>query len=166
MPVEVQMKFYDVWAPSKRTTTCPPAGRGRSTRRSTGSSRTPRGWRHQPEHGRVVACEIKDTGGLRRAVHPRDRRRADHSQASGLSAPLDVDGIKQAPIEGTSFAYTFDAQNAKHRRGIRPVLRDDGSVGPVRRRWLLATKVNRVPWGAFGPANRIRSTTRYSSSST
>ena len=24
-----------------------------------------------------------------------------------------VDGIKQKPIEGTSFAYTFDANNAK-----------------------------------------------------
>jgi len=40
LPVEVQMKFYDVWEPTGPTTTCRPAGRGRSTRRSPGSSRT------------------------------------------------------------------------------------------------------------------------------
>jgi arylsulfatase len=65
-----------------------------------------------------------------------------------------VDGIKQAPIEGTSFAYTFDAANAKaptrHKTQYFEMmgqwaLYDDG--------WFLSTKVNRAPWDAFGPAN-------------
>ena len=65
-----------------------------------------------------------------------------------------VDGIKQAPIEGTSFAYTFDAKNAKapsrHKTQYFEMmgqwaLYDDG--------WFLSTKVNRAPWEAFGPAN-------------
>jgi hypothetical protein len=65
-----------------------------------------------------------------------------------------VDGIKQAPIEGTSFAYTFDAANAKapsrHKTQYFEMmgqwaLYDDG--------WLLSTKVNRAPWEAFGAAN-------------
>ena len=65
-----------------------------------------------------------------------------------------VDGIRQKPIEGTSFLYTFDARNAKapsrHRTQYFEMmgqwaLYDDG--------WLLSTKVNRAPWEAFGPAN-------------
>ena len=65
-----------------------------------------------------------------------------------------VDGIRQAPIEGTSFAYTFDAANAKapsrHKTQYFEMmgqwaLYDDG--------WLVSTKVNRAPWDAFGPAN-------------
>ena len=34
-------------------------------------------------------------------------------EVTGIPAPEYVDGIKQAPIEGTSFAYTFDEANAK-----------------------------------------------------
>ena len=34
-------------------------------------------------------------------------------EVTGIPAPEYVDGIKQEPIEGTSFAYTFDAKNAK-----------------------------------------------------
>jgi hypothetical protein len=65
-----------------------------------------------------------------------------------------VDGIKQKPIEGISFAYTFDAKNAKapsrHKTQYFEMmgqwaLYDDG--------WFLSTKVNRAPWEAFGPAN-------------
>jgi arylsulfatase len=65
-----------------------------------------------------------------------------------------VDGIKQAPIEGTSFAYTFDANNAKAPQRHKTqyfemmgqwALYDDG--------WFVSTKVNRAPWDAFGPAN-------------
>ena len=56
-------------------------------------------------------------------------------EAAGIPAPEIVDGIKQAPIEGTSFALHL-------RRGERqgavaaqdPVLRDDGPVGAVPRR--------------------------------
>jgi arylsulfatase len=65
-----------------------------------------------------------------------------------------VDGIKQAPMDGTSFAYTFDKANAKapSRHKVQYfemmgqwALYDDG--------WLLSTKVDRAPWEAFGPAN-------------
>jgi arylsulfatase len=75
-------------------------------------------------------------------------------EAAGITAPEMVDGIKQHPIEGTSFAYTFDAANAdepsRHKTQYFEMmgqwaLYDDG--------WLLSTKVNRMPWEAFGPAN-------------
>jgi hypothetical protein len=75
-------------------------------------------------------------------------------EAAGIRAPEVVDGIKQAPIEGTSFGYTFDAANSKtasrHKTQYFEMfgqwaLYDDG--------WMLSTKVNRAPWQAFGPAN-------------
>src|SRR5207244_5247651 len=74
--------------------------------------------------------------------------------AAGIRAPEMVDGIAQKPIEGTSFAYTFDAAGAKvasqHKTQYFEMmgqwaLYDDG--------WFLSTKVNRAPWEAFGPAN-------------
>ena len=75
-------------------------------------------------------------------------------EASGIQAPEIVDGIRQSPIEGTSFLYTFDKANAnaptRHKTQYFEMmgqwaLYDDG--------WLLSTKVNRAPWEAFGPAN-------------
>jgi arylsulfatase len=65
-----------------------------------------------------------------------------------------VDGIKQAPIEGTSLAYTFDANNAKaptrHKTQYFEMM---GQWALYHEGWLLSTKVNRAPWEAFGPAN-------------
>ncbi|HRZ61170.1 MAG TPA: sulfatase-like hydrolase/transferase, partial [Rubrivivax sp.] len=99
-------------------------------------------------------ARIKDKGALREQfVHVIDVV-PTILEAAGIKAPEVVDGIKQAPIEGTSFLYTFDAKNAKapsrHKTQYFEMLGqwalyDDG--------WLLSTKVNRAPWQAFGPAN-------------
>jgi len=104
-------------------------------------------WRHQPEHGVSWPARIKDKGGLREQfVHVIDVV-PTILDAAGIRAPEVVDGIKQAPIEGTSFAYTFDAKNAKastrHKTQYFEMfgqwaLYDDG--------WFLSTKVNRAPW--------------------
>ena len=48
-------------------------------------------------------------GGLARAVRLIDVV-PTILEVAGIRAPEAVDGIKQAPIEGTSFAYTFDAK--------------------------------------------------------
>jgi len=65
-----------------------------------------------------------------------------------------VDGIKQAPIEGTSFAYTFDAKDAKtptrHRTQYFEMF---GQWALYHDGWFLSTKVNRAPWEVFGAAN-------------
>lgn len=75
-------------------------------------------------------------------------------EAAGLRAPEVVDGIPQKPIEGTSFAYTFDSKNAKvpsrHRTQYFEMM---GQWGLYDEGWFLSTKVNRAPWEAFGPAN-------------
>jgi hypothetical protein len=58
-------------------------------------------------------ARIKDKGGLREQfVHVIDVV-PTILEAAGIRAPEVVDGIEQKPIEGTSFAYTFDAANAK-----------------------------------------------------
>jgi arylsulfatase A-like enzyme len=78
-------------------------------------------------------------------------RRSSRRPASGARL---VDGIKQTPIEGTSFAYTFDAKNAKapsrHKTQYFEMM---GQWALYNDGWFLSTKVNRAPWEAFGPAN-------------
>jgi len=75
-------------------------------------------------------------------------------EVTGISEPEYVNGIKQHPIEGTSFAYTFDAANAKvpsqHKTQYFEMM---GQWALYHEGWLLSTKVNRAPWEAFGVAN-------------
>jgi len=93
-------------------------------------------------------ARIKDKGGLREQfVHVIDIV-PTILEAAGIAAPEYVDGIKQAPIEGISLAYTFDAKNAKAES--REMM---GQWALYHEGWLLSTKVNRAPWQAFGAAN-------------
>jgi len=155
LPAEVQLKFYDVWG-TEATYNHMSAG-------WSWAFDTPFSWFKQNasalggiNQNMVVSwpARIKDKGGLREQfVHVIDVV-PTILDAAGIRAPEVVDGIKQAPIEGTSFAYTFDAKNAKaptrHKTQYFEMfgqwaLYDDG--------WFLSTKVNRAPWEAFGPAN-------------
>jgi arylsulfatase len=99
-------------------------------------------------------ARIKDKGTLREQfVHVIDVV-PTILEAAGIKAPEMVDGIRQAPIEGTSFAYTFDANNAKaptrHKTQYFEMM---GQWALYEDGWFLSTKVNRAPWEAFGPAN-------------
>ncbi|MEP7328370.1 MAG: sulfatase-like hydrolase/transferase, partial [Betaproteobacteria bacterium] len=155
VPVDAQMKFYDVWG-TEQTYNHMSAG-------WSWAFDTPFDWFKQNasrlggvNQNMVVSwpARIKDKGALREQfVHVIDVV-PTILEAAGIKAPEMVDGIKQAPIEGTSFAYTFDPKNAKvasrHKKQYFEMmgqwaLYDDG--------WLLSTKVNRAPWEAFGPAN-------------
>ncbi|WP_170395825.1 arylsulfatase [Ruegeria arenilitoris] len=68
-------------------------------------------------------------------------------EVTGIDAPLEVDGIVQSPIEGTSFAYTFDEKNkdapSRHRTQYFEMM---GQWALYHEGWLLSTKVNRMPW--------------------
>ena len=155
MPVEEQMKWYDVWG-TEQTYNHMSAG-------WSWAFDTPFTWFKQNASrlggiGQNMAvswpARIKDKGGLREQfMHVIDVV-PTILEVTGIPAPETVDGIKQAPIEGTSFAYTFDKENAKapsrHKTQYFEMmgqwaLYDDG--------WLLSTKVNRAPWEAFGAAN-------------
>ncbi|WP_413903905.1 sulfatase-like hydrolase/transferase [Candidatus Skiveiella danica] len=118
VPVDVQMKFYDVWGTEM---TYNHASAGWSWAFDTPSlvpERLGARWR-EPEHGGVLAGAHQGQGRLREQfVHVIDVGRPSWRRPA--SAPLAVDGIKQAPIEGTSFAYTFDAKNARQHSATRP----------------------------------------------
>lgn len=155
LPAEVQMKFYDVWG-TEQTYAHMSAG-------WSWAFDTPFSWFKQNasqlggiNQNMVVSwpARIKDKGALREQfVHLIDVL-PTIMEAAGIKAPTMVDGIKQAPIEGTSFAYTFDAKNAKapsrHKTQYFEMM---GQWGLYHEGWFLSTKVNRAPWEAFGAAN-------------
>lgn len=155
VPVETQMKWYDVWG-TEQTYNHMSAG-------WSWAFDTPFDWFKQNasrlggiNQNMAVSwpARIKDKGALREQfVHVIDVL-PTILEAAGIPAPEAVDGIRQKPIEGISFLYTFGAANAKapsrHRTQYFEMmgqwaLYDDG--------WLLSTQVNRAPWEAFGPAN-------------
>jgi arylsulfatase A-like enzyme len=155
IPAEVQMKFYDVWG-TEATYNHMSAG-------WSWAFDSPFDWFKQNasrlggvNQNMVVSWpnRIKDTGGIRsQFVHVIDVV-PTILEAAGVAQPEVVDGIKQSPIEGISFAYTFDKANAnapsRHKTQYfemmgQYMLYEDG--------WVLSTKVNRAPWEAFGAAN-------------
>jgi len=155
LPVEVQMKWYEVWG-TELTYNHMSAG-------WSWAFDTPFDWFKQNasrlggvNQNMVVSwpARIKDKGALREQfVHVIDVL-PTILEATGVRAPEMVDGIKQAPIEGTSFLYTFDAANAKApSRHTTQYFEMMGQWALYREGWLLSTKVNRAPWQAFGPAN-------------
>ena len=155
LPAEVQLKWYDAWG-TEHTYNHMSAG-------WSWAFDTPFDWFKQnasrlggTNQNMVVSwpARIKDKGGLREQfIHVIDVV-PTILEAAGIRAPEYVDGIKQRPIEGTSFAYTFDAKNAKapsrHKTQYFEMM---GQWALYHEGWILSTKVNRAPWQAFGPAN-------------
>ena len=155
MPVELQMKWYDVWG-TEQTYNHMSAG-------WSWAFDTPFSWFKQnaSKLGGVRQCmtiswpgRIKDQGGLREQFCHVIDIVPTILEASGIAAPETVDGIRQAPIEGTSLVYTFDANNAKvPSKHTTQYFEMFGQWALYHEGWLLSTKVNRAPWEAFGPAN-------------
>lgn len=154
-PVDVQMKFYDVWG-TEETYNHMSAG-------WSWAFDTPFDWFKQnasrlggTNQNMVVMWpdRIKDKGALREQfVHVIDYV-PTFLEATGISAPELVDGIKQKPIEGTSFAYTFDAKNAKApSKHVTQYFEMMGQWAIYHDGWLMSTKANRAPWQAFLPTN-------------
>jgi arylsulfatase len=155
MPAETQLKWYDVWG-TEQTYNHMSAG-------WSWAFDTPFTWFKQNasrlggiRQNMAVSwpARIKDKGALREQfMHVIDVA-PTILEVTGIQAPEYVDGIKQAPIEGTSFAYTFDAENAKapsqHKTQYFEMM---GQWALYHEGWLLATKVNRAPWEAYGAAN-------------
>jgi arylsulfatase len=155
VPVEVQMKFYDAWG-SDRTY-------NHMAVPWTWAFDTPFSWTKQiashfggTRQGMCVSWpgHIKDVGGIRNQFHHMIDVVPTLLEVAGVKAPEMVDGVKQAPIEGVSFAYTFDAANAKapstHRTQYFEMMADHAIYHDG---WIASTKVTRPPWEAFGPAN-------------
>lgn len=155
VPVDVQMKWYDVWG-TEQTYNHMSAG-------WSWAFDTPFTWFKQNasklggiRQNMVIQwpARIKDKGALREQFCHVIDIVPTIIEAGGISAPDYVDGIKQAPIEGTSLVYTFDAKNAKapsqHKTQYFEMM---GQYALYHEGWLLSTQVNRAPWEAFGAAN-------------
>jgi len=155
LPVDVQMKFYDVWGTDQTYNHMSAAW--------SWAFDTPFSWFKQiashlggVRQGMAVSWpgHITDKGGIRsQFAHVIDVV-PTILEAAGIQAPEVVDGITQAPIEGTSFAYTFDAKNAAvPSRHTTQYFEMMGDHAIYKDGWILSTKVKRAPWEAFGPAN-------------
>ncbi|CAN5400613.1 arylsulfatase [soil metagenome] len=155
LPVEMQMKFYEAWGTEFAY-----------NHMSAGwawAFDTPFDWFKQNAsrlggtgQNMVISWPkgIKDAGGNRdQFVHVIDYV-PTLLELTGIPAPETVDGIKQKPIEGTSFAYSLDAKNAKvpsrHRIQYFEMF---GQYALYHDGWLMSTKVNRAPWDTFGALN-------------
>ena len=155
MPVEEQLKWYDEWG-TEQTYNHMSAG-------WSWAFDTPFTWFKQNASrlGGVRQCmavswpgHIKEEGGLREQFCHVIDVVPTILEVCGIPAPDYVDGIKQAPIEGTSLAYTFDEKNAKEpSRHKTQYFEMMGQWALYHEGWLLSTKVNRAPWEAYGAAN-------------
>ncbi len=157
VPVEEQLKhFYDVWG-TDRTYNHMAVG-------WTWAFDTPFSWTKQiashyggTAQGMCVSWpgHISDVGAIRNQFHHVIDVVPTILEACGIPAPGSVDGIKQKPIEGESFAYTFDKSNAnassRHKTQYFEMMGDHAIYHDG---WIASTKVVRPPWITSGPVNQ------------
>ena len=157
MPVEDQLKyFYDVWGTDQTY--------NHMAVPWTWAFDTPFSWTKQiashfggTRQGMCVSWpgHIKDVGGIRHQFHHVIDVVPTILEVCGIPAPEVVNGIKQAPIEGVSFAYTFDKANAKapsqHKTQYFEMM---GDHAIYHEGWIASTKVIRPPWEIVGPVNQ------------
>ena len=83
---------------------------------------------------------IKDAGGIRTQFHHMIDIVPTILEATGIPAPVMVNGVAQKPIEGVSMAYTWDKANANAPSDAHdPVFRD------VRQPRHLSRRLDRLP---------------------
>ncbi len=70
-------------------------------------------------------------------------------EAVGIPEPKMVDGIEQEPMDGTSFAYTFDDSDADEEHTMQ-YFEMVGSRAMYKDGWWAASKPDRIPWD-FSP---------------
>ncbi len=155
-PVADQLKyFYDAWG-SDRTY-------NHMAVPWTWAFDTPFSWTKQiashfggTRQGVCVAWpgHIKDRGGIRHQFHHVIDVVPTILECCRLRQPEYVDGIRQSPVEGVSFAYTFDKANAaapsRHHTQYFEMMGDHAIYHDG---WIASTKVIRPPWVVFGPVN-------------
>jgi arylsulfatase len=154
LPVADQMKWYDAWGSDQ---TYPHMAVGWAW-----AFDTPFKWTKQipsffggTRQGMAISwpARIKDTGGIRSQFHHVIDIVPTILEATGIPAPVMVDGIAQKPIEGVSMAYTFDQVNANapspHRTQYFEMM---GVRGLYNDGWMLSTVPVRPPWELLGKA--------------
>ena len=156
LPVEAQMKYYDVWGSDR---TYPHMSVG-----WTWAFDTPFKWTKMvsshfggTKQGMAISWPkiIKDTGGVRNQFHHVVDIAPTILDVTGIPLPEEIDGIEQNPMEGVSMAYTFDKKNADapstHTTQYFEMIGDHGLYHDG---WMLSTKVVRLPWDNSGTADK------------
>jgi len=89
-------------------------------------------------------ARIKDRGGLRQQfMHVIDVVPTLY-EVIGITAPAELNGVPQRPIEGISFAYTFDDSRAKERRTTQYF--EMGANRGIYHDGWMASALSFVPW--------------------
>lgn len=152
LPVAEQMKWYDVWGSDQTYPHMPVAW--------TWAFDTPFKWTKQvPSFWGGVRQpmaiswpkRITDKGGIRNQFFHVIDVVPTLLEVTGIPAPEMVDGIAQKPIEGVSFAYTFDKANADapstHKTQYFEMM---GVQGLYNEGWMLSAVPIHAPWKLFG----------------
>jgi arylsulfatase A-like enzyme len=170
VPVKDQLRYYDAWGSAA---TYPHMSVAWSW-----AFDTPFKWTKQvasyfggTRQGVVMAWpnHIKDAGGIRSQFHHIIDIVPTILEATGLPAPVMVDGIAQKPIEGVSMAYTWEPANANapstrktqyfEMFGMRAIYHDGwiAATPPPAAPWLLGTSktpdVDKYKWELFNIAD-------------
>ena len=148
VPVAEQMRFYDVWGSPMTTPHMAVAW--------SWAFDTPFKWTKQiashfggTRQGMVVAWpnRIKDAGGIRTQFQHLIDIVPTILEVTSILAPKMVNGIAQKPIEGVSFAYTFDKANANapsnHTTQYFEML---GNRAIYHDGWMACTTPPQPPW--------------------
>jgi len=148
MPVDAQLKFYDVLGSDLTTPHMSVAW--------SWAFDTPFKWTKQiasyfggTRQGMAISWpgHIKDLGGIRSQFHHIIDIVPTILEVAGIQVPATVNGIAQKPIEGISMAYTFDSANA-----TAPSKRDTqyfemfGNRALYNDGWIATTVPPQPPW--------------------
>jgi arylsulfatase A-like enzyme len=154
LPVAEQMKFYDAWGSQ--------ATYNHMAVPWAWAFDTPYKWTKQvpsffggTRQGMAISWpgHIADKGGIRWQFHHVIDIVPTLLEATGIPAPVMVDGVGQKPIEGVSMAYTFDKANADapstHHIQYFEMM---GVQGFYNDGWMLSAVPLRAPWQLLGTA--------------
>ena len=154
LPVAEQMKFYDVWGSqfAYNHMAVPWAW----------AFDTPYKWTKQvpsffggTRQGMAISWpgRITEKGGTRWQFHHVIDIVPTLLEATGIPAPVTVDGIAQKPIEGVSMVYTFDKASADApSRHLTQYFEMMGVQGLYNDGWMLSAVPVRAPWQLLGTA--------------
>jgi len=92
---------------------------------------------------------IKDAGGIRTQFHHVIDIAPTALEAAHLAQPVEVNGVKQKPIEGVSMVYSFDDARAATPRHIQ-YFEMFGNRALYKDGWIATARHGRLPWETVG----------------
>jgi arylsulfatase A-like enzyme len=92
---------------------------------------------------------IKDAGGIRTQFHHVIDISPTILEAAHLPQPVEVNGVKQKPIEGVSMMYSFDDPKAASPRHIQ-YFEMFGNRALYKDGWIATARHGRLPWVTMG----------------